>query len=386
MPSDTPDARCDVLVIGAGMAGASAGAELARANDVLVVEAESQPGYHTTGRSAAFFAESYGGAAIRPLTSASKAFFLDPPDGFCEAPLVTGRGAFHVIPPDAWTRGERVAAELARDIPGLRLLGPEDALKRVPVLRREGVGGAIDDPECRDLDVAAIHHGYLRQLRRRGGRLLTAAPITAIEAQGGGWRVATPAATILAERIVNAAGAWGDEIARLAGLQPIGLTPMRRTVILFKPETAPVDETWPLVFDLDESFYFKPETGRVLASPADETPTAPCDVQPEDWDVALTVERLQRATVFDVPRLERRWAGLRSFAPDRAPVVGPDPVHSGFIWCVGQGGYGIQTAPAMGRMTAALAIGESLSQELITHGVDAAAYSPARFASASAMP
>jgi len=367
------------------MAGASAAAELAESADVLLVEAESQPGYHTTGRSAAFFAESYGGPAIRPLTSASKAFFLDPPEGFAENAMVTGRGAFHVFPPDGRARAEATARELSRTLSRVRLLDADAALERVPVLRPDAVAGAIDDPECRDLDVAAIHQGYLRRLRRRGGRILTDAPITALEMQAGGWRVETPEARIAAERVVNAAGAWADEIARLAGLRPVGLTPMRRTVILFKPETTSVDETWPLVFDIDETFYFKPETGRILASPADETPSPPCDAQPEDWDVALTVDRLQRATLFDVPRIETKWAGLRSFAPDRVPIVGPDPAHPGFIWCAGQGGYGIQTAPAMARLTAALALGRAVPDDLAAHGVDAAVYNPARFAAADAV-
>ena len=375
---------CDVLVLGGGIAGASAAAEIARAARVVLLESESQPGYHTTGRSAAFFAESYGGAAIRPLTAASKRFFLEPPAGFGETPLATARGALHIFSPDETARAEDAAATLAGQISEVKLLEAAEVLARVPVLRGECLGGGIDDPECRDLDVAAIHQGYLRRLRRRGGDVLCDAEVTALERRGGRWLATTRRGQFTAARVVNAAGAWADRVAEMAGLGTVGLTPMRRTVIVFRPESVAVDDAWPLVLDFDEDFYFKPETGRILASPADETPSAPCDAQPEELDVAITIDRLERATTLDMPRIDRKWAGLRSFAPDRVPVLGPDPVEPSFIWCAGQGGYGIQTAPAAARLTAACALDEALPDDLAACGVDAGTYDPARLALRSA--
>jgi len=383
MPSPQPVTHCDILVIGAGIAGASAAAELASEADVMLIEAESQPGYHTTGRSAAFYAQSYGGPAIQPLTTASKSDFLDPPGALSDRPLASPRGALHVFAPDEYARAARTAAALAETIPNVRLLDAGAVLERVPVMRPDRLGGAIDDPDCRDLDVAAIHQAYLRLLRRRGGRVMCDAAVTAMERAASGWRVETEAGPVIAEIAIDAAGAWADEIARMAGLDPVGLTPMRRTVILFRPASAAIDDSWPLVLDLDEDFYFKPETGRILASPADETPTGPCDVQPEAFDIALTVDRIQRATRLDVPRIETAWAGLRSFAPDRVPVVGADPRCTNFIWCAGQGGYGIQTAPAVARLTAAAALGRDPPADLAACGVSPERYLPGRFAAAA---
>lgn len=206
------------------------------------------------------------------------------------------------------------------------------------------------------------------------------AEVTDLERRRGLWLARTPAGRFTAPRLVNAAGAWADRVAGMAGLATIGLTPMRRTVILFRPASVAVEDGWPLVLDLDEEFYFKPETGRILASPADETPSEPCDAQPEEIDVAVTIDRLQRASMLDVPRIENKWAGLRSFAPDRAPVIGPDPAESSFIWCAAQGGYGIQTAPAVATLTAACALGESPPEDLAAYGVTPQTYDPARFA------
>lgn len=376
---------CDVLVIGGGIAGASTAAELAGSTQVLVAEAESQPGYHTTGRSAAFYAESYGGPTIRPLTTASKAFYLDPPPNFAAGPLVTPRGCIHIFAEHEAAAAEAKAAELSAHIGSIDLIGRAAALERVSVLDRKGLAGAIDDPDCRDLDVAAIHQGYLSQLKARGGRVLCDAPVTALARRNGRWHAETPAGRIEAELVLNAAGAWGDKVARLAGARPVGLTPMRRTVILFRPATQVIEEHWPLTFDLDESFYFKPETGRILASPADETPCEPCDAQPEELDVAIVADRIETRTTLDVPHIETKWAGLRTFAPDRTPVVGPDPDVPSFIWCVGQGGYGIQTAPAMAALTAARTLGRAVPAHLAECGVAAETYDPARFAATEAV-
>lgn len=379
MPSPSPSLSCDILIIGAGIGGASAAAELARDADVLLIEAESQPGYHTTGRSAAFYAESYGGPAILPLTSASKAFYTDPPKGFSPTPLLGPRGCLHIFDADSRALAEREMARLAGHIGAISLLDKERVLDRVPVLRPDTIAGAIDDPECRDMDVAAIHQGYLRAFRARGGRLLCDAGLAALARDGDYFLAQTPQGTIRARRIVNAAGAWGDPVAALAGAKPLGLQPMRRTVILFRPGSVTVDNDWPLVIDINERFYFKPETGRILASPADETPMAASDAQPDELDIAIIIDRLQTATSLDIPRIENRWAGLRTFAPDRTPIVGPDPMVPGFFWCAGQGGYGIQTAPAIAALTAARVLGRALPDFLAEHGVAAETYDPARF-------
>ncbi|GIX16204.1 MAG: FAD-dependent catabolic D-arginine dehydrogenase DauA [Rhodothalassiaceae bacterium] len=371
---------CEVAVIGAGIAGASAAAFLAPHARVLILEAESQPGYHTTGRSAAFLAESYGAPLVRPLTRASKRFYLEPPPGFAEAPLASPRGALYVFDEAARAQAEADAAEFARDIAGVRILDAAEARAMVPVLRAERLAGAVLDPECRDLDVAAIHHGFLRRAKAGGAELVTDARVDSLARDDGHWRLRlADGREIRAGRVVNAAGAWVDEVAKAAGLAPLGFRPLRRTIIIFTPRTVAVDPRWPVVIEIHEDFYFKPETGRILASPADETPSPPCDAQPEDIDVAIAVDRIQRWTTLDVPRITNKWAGLRTFAPDRVPVVGEDPRAPGFFWCAGQGGYGIQTAWAMGRLTAAVVLGEELPPALREAGVRAENYAPDRF-------
>ncbi|GAK34351.1 dimethylglycine dehydrogenase, mitochondrial [alpha proteobacterium Q-1] len=379
MPRLHPDHRCDILVIGAGIAGASAAAALSSDADVIVIEAEDQPGYHTTGRSAAFYAESYGGPLIQPLTSASKDFYLHTPAGFADVPLVHDRGCLHLYSARNKAKAKARAEALAARLPAITRLCADEVLARVPVLRPQALAGAIWDPDCRDLDVATIHQGYLRQMRRHGGRLICDARLSSLSRQPKGFYAQTGQGTIAASMVINAAGAWGDEVARMAGLSPIGLSPKRRTALVFKPEKTAVMDDWPLVIDFAETIYFKPEQGRILASPADETPMPPCDVQPDEMDIALTIDRLEKLSTLDVPKILNRWAGLRSFAPDRAPVVGPDGDCGDFIWCVGQGGYGIQTAPAMAALTKARALGRDLPDGLAGHDVRAACYDPARF-------
>ncbi len=371
---------CDVAVIGAGIAGASAAAFIAPHARVLMLEAESQPGYHTTGRSAAFLAESYGAPLVRPLTKASKHFYLSPPPGFADVPLSHPRGALYVFDEAGRAKAEADAAAFARDIPEVRILDAGQTLALVPVLRRDKVAGAVLDPECRDLDVAAIHQGFLRRAKAGGATLVTRARVERLAQEAGHWRIRlADGREVRAGRVVNAAGAWVDEVAKAAGLAPLGFRPLRRTIVIFAPHTVAVDPAWPVVIEIHEDFYFKPETGRILASPADETPSPPCDAQPEDIDVAIAADRIQQWTRMDVPRILNKWAGLRTFAPDRVPVVGEDPRAPGFYWCAGQGGYGIQTAWAMGRLTAAAVLDEPLPTALVEAGVRAGNYAPARF-------
>lgn len=350
----------DIAIIGAGIAGASlAWALLQRAPTlkVILLEAEEAPGYHTTGRSAAFYAETYGGPDVQPLTTASKAFFQSPPKGFSETAILAPRGALHVRHADA--PGILSALEDEFRIGGVahQRLGPEGILKLVPQLRQDWAQTAIWEPGCTDIDVAALHQAYIRGMKRAGGEMLTRAGAERIEKTPSGWSVTTPAGEIRATRIVNAAGAWADEVATLAGVKPIGIAALRRTIVVteVRPD-APAD--MPVVMDAGGSLYFKPDAGRLWISPHDETPDVPHDVQPDEMDMAVALDRFEQMCDWPIRRLASKWAGLRNFAPDRLPVLGSDPSESSFFWCAGQGGWGIQTAPAAADMGAALLIGE----------------------------
>nr|WP_301311707.1 FAD-binding oxidoreductase [Azospirillum lipoferum] len=371
------------MVVGAGIAGASAAYELAAFGRVLVLERESQPGYHSTGRSAALYTQTYGPAPIRALTVASWDFYTNPPAGFAEHQMLTPRGVLIV------GRGhetDRLDAEYEQGrslTPSVERYDREQVLARAPFLRPDYVAGGVWEPDARDIDVHALHQGYLRGLKARGGRVVTDAEVRALTRKDGLWVVETTAGSFAAPVVVNAAGAWADALARLAGVVTIGLVPKRRTAITFDPVFEdPADKSgldgWPMVSDVAETFYVKPDAGRLLASPADQTPVEPCDVQPEDIDVAITVDRLEQASRFSVRRLAHRWAGLRSFVADKVPVVGFAPDAEGFFWLAGQGGYGIQTAPAMGRVAAGLATGRGLPEDVKALGVAVSDLSPAR--------
>ena len=367
------------LVIGAGVAGASAGAMLAAQGSTRVVEREELPGYHTTGRSAAVYSEAYGNATIRALTIASRPWFDQPPAGFTETTLLAFRQTVTVARDDQM---ERLAAEYdaARKLVGnLVWLDRAAALARLPMMRPDYLAGAFVEPDAMDMDVNAIHQGWLRLLRQRGGSVVTNAGVSALARRADVWHVATATGTFTADIVVNAAGAWADQVAVLAGGHPVGLVPKRRTVLTFDPPAGLDITRWPHVIDIDEQFYFKPESGRLLLTPADETPQEPADAQPEEIDLALAIDRFEQATSLRVQRIVRRWAGLRTFAPDRTPVVGFDPDLEGFFWLAGQGGYGIMTSPALARMTAALATGAGIPADLSQKGVTADILSPRRF-------
>jgi D-arginine dehydrogenase len=367
----------DFLVIGGGIAGASAAYFLAERGSVVVLEREEFPGYHSTGRSAALYTENYGNAAIRGLTLASRPFFETPPASFGDHKLLTPRGVLMVA-----AKGDRAAFEAAleegaRTAPGLREIGVDEALRRCPVLSPEWLGHALYEPAAMDMDVHAIHQGFLRGLRERGGEIVANAAPEAIERGTEGWLVRAAGRTLAARIVVNAAGAWSDEVATLAGARPVGLIPKRRTAFTIEaPDGASAD--WPMAIDVHETLYFKPESGRLLVSPADETPTPPCDVQPDEMDIAVAASRLEEMTTLRVARIARKWAGLRSFVDDKTPVLGFAPEAPGFLWVAGQGGYGIMTSPAMGRAAAALAAGEALPRDVAELGVAAAALAPAR--------
>lgn len=370
----------DYLVVGSGIAGASIACELAASASVLVVEREECHGYHTTGRSAAMFIESYGNAWVRRLTGASRSFLDTPPDGFCGHPLLKPRGCLTVARRDQHPALDALAADIGATGCEMREVSGRAALAMAPILRPEGVSRAIFEPDSCDIDTNGLHAGYLRLAWARGAELQLSAGVERIERRPAGWRVTlTGDDTAEARVIVNAAGAWADQVAELAGASPLELTPRRRTVILIDPPAGRAIETWPTVIAVDEQFYFKPESGRLLASPADETPSAPGDVAPEELDIAVCIDRLQTATTLSISHVRRSWAGLRTFAPDRTPVFGYDPDTAGFFWFAGQGGYGMQTAPAAARLAAALALEREIPSDLGERGLEPAPFSPSRW-------
>jgi D-arginine dehydrogenase len=372
--------KADVLIIGAGIAGASAAYELSTTHRVLLLEREPQPGMHSTGRSAAIFSEIYGNAVIRGLSRATRDFLYTPPNGFAQSPLVSPRGTLFVAPPDQ-VQALRAMREDADVAAGTDAIGPDEAIARVPILRRDCVAEALYAPGDSDIDVNGLHQAFLRGFKTRGGTLVCDARIEALDRRAGGWRALTADASYEAPVLVNAAGAWADTVATLAGAKTLGIEPKRRTIAVFDAPKEHDTRNWPLTIDAVETFYFKPDAGRLLLTPADETPSPPCDAQPEELDIAIAVDRFENMTTMKVRRIAHKWAGLRSFAPDRSPVVGFDPQEQNFFWLAGQGGYGMQTSSAMARTAAALIRGEEIPADIRTEGVTAAALSPSRLRS-----
>jgi len=369
---------CDFLVIGSGIAAASIGYWLAPHGRTTLLERESQPGYHSTGRSAALFLASYGTEQVRALTRASRTFLDRPPEGFADVPILSPRGALFVATPEQADLLDVHFALLQAMSPQSRRLSRDQTLAMVPVLRRELLLGGAYEPDASDIDVHALHQGYLRGLRRHGGQLVCDADSTHIERQGKDWHVFAGGREYRAPVLVNAAGAWCDEVARRAGVAPIGLQPKRRSAFTFAPP-ADLDVTrWPGVVGADESWYFKPDAGLLLGSPANADPVDPQDVQPEELDIALGIHRIETMTTLQIRRPTRTWAGLRSFVADGDLVGGFDPDAPGFFWVAAQGGYGIQTSAAMGRACAALARGEIIPAAIADFGLTAEMLSPQR--------
>jgi D-arginine dehydrogenase len=344
----------DAVVIGAGMAGSTAAAALAPHRRTALIEAEEAPGYHTTGRSAAMWILNYGPPDVHVLTGASRAFLDAPPQGFADHALLRQRPILYLA--DADSRGE--LEHLLAEGKGVRALPLDQAAAMVPALRRDTILAAGYEEDAYDIDVAALHQGFLRQLRAAGGELALRNRAGAIERRDGAWEVETTAGIrFRAPVVVNAAGAWGDEVAAMAGVAPLGLTPCRRTGAIIDPSPYEVED-WPMIVDPAERWYARPEARtRIMVSPADKTPMHPHDVQPDEYDIALGIDRMQHALDIPVRRVERAWAGLRSFSPDGSLAFGWDGRAEGFFWSVGQGGYGIQTAPAAGRLVADLVLG-----------------------------
>lgn len=377
MPTARPT-DVDVIVIGGGIAGVGAAYHLAGDRAVVLLEAEQTLAYHTTGRSAALLFESYGADAIRPLTKASRAFFADPPPGLADGPWMGRRGGLLIGRPDQEASLQAMLEHGRATTPSLELVDENECRRLSPVIRPGYALGGVWDPDAQDLDVAAIHQGYVRGIRAAGGTIVTGVRVDRIERFDARWVVQWNETTVRAPTVVNAAGAWGDVVAAAAGVQPIGLLPKRRTAFMVA-SNQPGSAEWPMVIDVDQDFYFKPDGPQYLCSPADETPSEPCDAKPLETDVALAIERINRATTLDIRHVRSQWAGLRTFAPDGGMVIGPDRGHPGFFWLVGQGGTGIQTSAAAGMLTRALIAEGRPPKDLMDLGLDPGALAPDRF-------
>ncbi|WP_375173955.1 NAD(P)/FAD-dependent oxidoreductase [Pseudooceanicola sp.] len=374
----TQSAAFDIAVLGAGMAGVSAAAEMAPFARVLLIEGESQPGYHATGRSAAILAQTYGNDVVRALTRASSPFLTAPPEGFSDAPLLTPRGLIRIARADQ-VEALRAMFDDLEDTGFLEWVDAADIERLVPLLRPGYAAGGFLNAEAQDLDVHALLQGYLRRFRARGGTLVCNAPVQGLERDGAGWTIRAGGETYLAGQVVNATGAWADQTAEMAGGAGIGLQPLRRSALTFRPPSDVDVAAMPMVVDAAEEFYVKPEAGKLMASPANETPSDPCDSRPEEIEVAVAIDRVLKAFALDVKRIEAQWSGLRTFSPDRAPICGHDAELDGFFWLAAQGGYGIQTAPALARLTAHLVAGAPLDEELTKTGLSPDRLSPQRF-------
>jgi len=370
----------DILIAGGGMAGACAGYFLARDGArVQLLERETQPGYHATGRSAALFSETYGPPLVRKLSTASRAFLNEPPDGFAEHPLLTPRGLLQLANDDDVMRVEERLADGRANGARVERLDEAGVRAAVPILRPGAFAAGVLEPGAMDIDVAALLQGFLRGFRRAGGRIETDAEIETAVRTDGRWKVTTRrGACYQAPILINAAGAWADVLAEYAGARRIGLIPKRRTAVMIDLPPGWDPSPWPLAGDFASTFYCKPDAGRLLLSPADETPVPPQDVQPEIEDVATVIERFMEVTTLEIDRPGETWAGLRSFVADGEPVVGYAPMPEGFFWLAGQGGYGIQTAAAMGRLAAALVQGADVPPDMARLGLDPRALAPER--------
>jgi D-arginine dehydrogenase len=369
----------DVAIVGAGIAGAALAWQLAPPRRVLLLERESQPSLHSTGRSAAMFMESYGSPQGHALTRASRAFYEQPPAGFSGVPLLAPRGVLYV----GWRGQERSLEVLRRGLAEtggvIAWLDAAEALRRVPVLRAEGLLGAWHEPDAMDIDVHALHQAYLKGCRRAGGALWCDAELATAHHDGDGWMVTlADARRLRCRRLVNAAGAWADTVAQRCGVAALGLQPKRRSAFTFPAPPGADTRAWPAVVDADERWYFKPDAGQLLGSPANADPVAAHDVVAEELDIATGIAGIEAATTLTIHRPTRTWAGLRTFAPDGEMVIGADPRCSDFIWLAGQGGWGIQSAHGAAMMAAAVLLGAAPGPPLDANGVDAQAVAPSR--------
>jgi D-arginine dehydrogenase len=373
------DAQFDAAVVGAGIAGASFAYTLAPHARVLLLERESQPGMHSTGRSAAMFMESYGPPQVRALTRASRAWYQQPPPGFTEVPILSPRGALYVARGEQQRALDTLMRELSATGKGIERVSAAECLRRVPVLREAGLLGGVFETDAMDIDVHALHQGYLRGFKRQGGTLWCDAEVTRGVAAGGQWCIdLADGRRVRCRTLVNAAGAWADEFAKRCGALPLYIQPKRRSAFTFPAPAGADVRGWPTVADVEERWYFKPDAGQLLGSPANADPVPAHDVVPEELDIATGIAAIEATTTLMIRRPTRTWAGLRSFSPDGELVIGWDTTRTGLFWIAGQGGYGIQSACGAAQLAAALWLGAQLPEVLRAQGVQAHALEPAR--------
>ena len=375
--SSQTDEIFDFVIIGAGIAGASVAAYLAEDATLCLLEGESQAGYHATGRSAAMYVPAYGPPAIRMLTRASGAFFKTPPIGFADTALLRDRAILMI----ATSAQRQSLLEFEQDVEAAQIMQKLDASQLhqyQPLLRDGYADSGLYDPTGSDIDVDALHRGFLRQTKQHGGHIVTNSRVTSLIRKNAVWHVQTNTGQIKGRVIINAAGAWAEAVGEMAGAETIGLVPKRRTALLIKPDDTIELASMPMTIDVDEQFYLKPDAGLLLLSPANEDPMPACDVQPDELDIAICIDRIEQAFGLSISRLNAKWAGLRSFVSDKVPVVGYSNKIEGFFWLAGQGGYGIQTSPALGRFAAAAARGEQMPEDIAKTGLTAEMLHPDR--------
>jgi D-arginine dehydrogenase len=368
----------DFLIIGGGIAGASVAYELSAHGTVILLEMESSVGYHSTGRSAAVLSENYGSTLWRLLVTGSRSFLANPPAGFSDVPLVTPRGALFLALENEQDKLNRQADELRRRGAAIELMTARQARRYCPVIKASAFTLALYEPNCQDIDTHALLTGYLRAFRARGGRVFTNAQVERLSCLSERWLAETKIGNFEAATVVNAAGAWVQQVARMAGIEHRNVVPFRRTAVTFDPPAGSEIGAWPMTFDVSETFYFRPEAGRIMVSPVDMALTAPCDAQADELEVAIAIDRIHTLTDMTVRSVKSKWGGLRTFAPDHEPVIGPDPDASRFIWLAGHGGNGVMGAAAAARMAASLAIGASVPDDLVALGLTAEKVSPWR--------
>lgn len=368
----------DFLVIGGGISGASAAYELSAIGSVALLEAENAAGHHSTGRSAALFTGNYGCQVVRGLNKSSEPFFEKPPEKFTQNKLLTPRGALTVAPIVGQESILDALLDLSTQAAPIHRLSAAQAQEMAPLLRPERVAAAAYEPGVRDIDVAALHQGYLRGFKQNGGHIFLSHRVDKMNHTAKGWQINAGVHRLTAGRVINAAGAWADEIGALAGAAPIGLVPKRRTAIIIDAPQGMEIDAMPVVDFAGADSYIKPEAGKLMASPGDQTPITPQDVQPDEMDIAILVDWLERETTVSVRRIGHSWAGLRSFVADEIPVVGFDPKVPDLFWLAGQGGFGIMMAPALARVTVSLISGDDLPKDVVANGVRAEDLSPAR--------
>lgn len=379
-PSDasTESTNFDLIVIGGGIAGVSVGYELAADRRVCLLEMESTLAFHTTGRSAASYLETYGHTEVRAFTTGSRAFFENPPEHF-DGPLLSPRPLLQFARHGRGPALRELHAEVLERVPEARLLSPADAVEVYPMLRPDQVELGLLEPGAMEIDVHGLHQGYVRGLKRRGGAIVKSGKVVTMDQSHGTWTITTAdGVQRTATTVVNAAGAWGDGIAALAGARSVGLAALLRSIFMVRSPDPEATKHLPILAEIDSAFYIKPEGDQLLCSPAEETPTAPGDVRADQLEVARAIETIGETTTFQPKSVTSTWAGLRTFAADRNLVLGPEPELPGFFWYVGQGGFGIQTAPAASRVAASVLRGEEVPADVVERGLDVSKLSPSR--------